>query len=284
MRWPGTGPDAAAADRGSPLPPSFADHLIVGPAGGSTSGDGEAWIAHPAARLAHTGDVVIVALGPLDDQAWATVSERLAGLASIRSSWLPGLIEAGRSPGAGLREGWVVRDRPGARPLGPLAGGNPLRELAGAARGAHDLHQAGWAHGDIREATVLVEDGQGLLDLPLRAAAAGLPEVARVGSPTDLDGYEPDRLWGAGPTRASDVYALGALIHRRLTATLVHPDLPRDPLVIAAQRALLERPGLDPRLEGPAADLVRECLDPDPGRRPASALAVAERIEEMVGR
>jgi hypothetical protein len=263
------------------LPPSFADYLILGPAGGPASRDARAWIANPPARLGLVGEVLIIPLGPLDDRSWTTVSERLERLASMRSAWVPSLIEAGRSHGNGLPEGWVVRSSPRAQPLSEISGGAALAELAGAARGAHDLHQAGWAHGDIGESSVLVIDGRGLLDLPLRSVVADPQEVASFDDPVELDGVEPDRLWGAGPTRASDTYALGALLHRRLTGALLHPDLPGDPPVTAAQRVLLERPRLDPRLAGPAADLVAECLHPDPARRPSSALAVAERLEEL---
>jgi hypothetical protein len=269
------------------LPPSFADYLIVGPAGGPGSRGsraprgGPTWVARPPARLGLVEEVLIVPLGPLDDRSWPTVAERLTALASIRSPRLPTLIEAGRSHGAGIPEGWAVRSSPHSLPLAAAPGGAAFAELAGAARGAHDLHQAGWAHGDIREATVLVADGGGQLDLPLQAVIAEPPEVASFADPVDLDGVEPDRLWGAGPTRASDVYALGALLHRCLTGALLHPGLPGDAPVTAAQRALLERPRLDPRLAGPAAELVAECLDPDPGRRPPSALAVAERLEDL---
>ena len=263
------------------MPPSFADYLIVGPAHGPASRGARAWIARPPARLGLVEEVLIIPLGPLDDRSWTTVAERLARLAAIRSPWLPSLIEAGRSHGTDLPEGWVVRSSPHAQPLAGTPGDAAFTELAGAARGAHDLHQAGWAHGDIRESTVLVTDGRGALDLPLRSVTAEPPEVASFDDPVDLDGVEPDRLWGTGPTRASDTYALGALLHRRLTGALLHPDLPGDPPVTAAQRVLLERPRLDPRLAGPAADLVAECLHPDPARRPSSALAVAERLEEL---
>ncbi len=265
------------------MPPSYADYRITSPAAGADAGSGPAWVAEPPSRLGRDGAVVVVDLGPLDEAGWAVLGHRLEELASIRSPRLPALIEAGREPRGGQSTAWASRDHPGARPVASasVAPGLAMRAIATAARAAHELHEAGWAHGDIRPGTVLLDGEEGLLDLPLAAAAALPPAVTRVVAPEDLDGAEPDRLWGAGATRASDIYALGALLHRQLTGTLLHPDLPRDPVVTAVQRVLVERPRVDASLSGPAGDLVRECLEPDPARRPATALAVAERLEQM---
>lgn len=264
------------------MPPSFADYRIAAQSDGAAPGRGQVWLARPPARLGLDGDVALVGLGPIDDADWAVITGRLSELASVRSPHLPALLEAGRERQDGRGPGWVTRDHPQARPLGPDAPPEAaLAAVAAAARAAHDLHEAGWAHGDIRGGTILLDAGQALLDLPLATAIDLPPTVARVGAPEELDGVEPDRLWGAGPTRASDVYALGAVLHRHLTRGLLHPDLPGDPVVTAVQRVLVERPRVDTELHGPAADLVRACLDPDPARRPPSALAVAERLEEL---
>ncbi len=270
------------------MPASFADYRIAAPLGATQRGPYRSWVALPPARLGHDAEVVLIELGALDEPTWAVLRERALQLAAIRSPWLPRLLDAGRRPDPGHPcDAWVTCDHPDARPLeeGSRKGtrGTALRQLAGAARGAHDLHQAGLAHGDIRESTVLSEGGETLLDLPWRAATGLPPQVARIGHPVELDGVEADRLWGAAATRASDVYALGALLYRRSSGALLHPDLAGDSLVTAAQRALLESPRLEALPPGPAAELIRECLDPDPARRPHSALAVAERIEELEG-
>ncbi len=263
------------------MPTRLAEYRMVGPAGPFGNGP-RAWLAEPPLGASSDSPVVIVELDAAGGETWPTTQALLHELASVRSAHVPRLLESGRGEGNEPTT-WISRDHPAARSLATAVGDRraALRVLAGAARGAHDLHEAGWAHGDIRLATVLVDAGEGLLDLPTRLASTVPPAVIRVVDPSDLDGVDSDRLWGAGPTRASDVYALGAALHRALTGAPLHPDLVADQPVTAVQRVLVERPRITPTFDGPVAQLVRECLDPDPARRPPSAAHVADRLDEL---
>lgn len=263
------------------MPTSLADYRMISPIGPLAT---RAWLAEPPAALGADPPVVVAELPGVDEAAWPQVRTRLTELADIRSAHLPRLLASGRGVGD-EPAAWLVRDRAHAQPLAALAddGRRFLLVLAGAARGAHDLHEGGWAHGDIRLTTILVDGDEGLLDLPALAASALPPAVGRVTDPASLDGFEPDRLWGVGPTRASDVYALGAAAHRVLSGRPLHPELASDQPVTGVQRVLVERPQIDPDLPGPLAEIVRACLEPDPRNRPPSAAALADRLEEVAG-
>lgn len=254
----------------------LADYVLLDPldaAGGS-------WLADPPARLGEPGPVVISELGLLADAEWAAVAARLAALAAVRSPHLVRLLEAGRAP---EQPAWCSRAWAGARPVaGAPDRHQVLHALAGAARGAHALHEAGVAHGAIRPSAVLVDGaGDGVLDCPVDSQALPPPAVVCARSPGDLDGVEPEALWGEGPSPASDVYALGGAVQTLLTGRPLHPTLLGDQPVTGVQRVLVERPTVDPGLDPPVAELVVACLDPDPAARLESAAALADRLDEL---
>ncbi len=118
------------------------------------------------------------------------------------------------------------------------------------------LHDDGYTHGDVCAANVLVAaDGAAVLADLGRARVPGA-SMAAYGT----DGYlAPELSWGADPTPAADVYALGALGWAMLTG-VVPDDLP------------IDRDPLD-RVVGcpaPLREAILRCLAPDPARRPGA--------------
>jgi serine/threonine protein kinase len=260
----------------------LADYQLLGPAG--PDGDaGRSWLAQPPGRLGERGPVVVTELDDVTDAAWPAVAGRLTELAAVASPHLPRLIEAGRSDEEGGKVTWVSRSHGSAQPLVglPREPRQTLHVLAGVARGAHDLHEAGWAHGDIRPRLVLVDDGDGLLERPTGRQALLAASTIHVRTPLDLDGIDPDAVWGNGPSRASDLWAIGVTAHTMLTGRPVHPALAGDQVVTGVQRVLVERPALDASLPAPVAEVIGACLAPNPVDRPESAAALAERLEQL---
>jgi serine/threonine protein kinase len=272
---------------------SLADYQLLGSLVSGGENDGT-WLARPPARLGLTQSTVVVTEIP-DPGAneWGDLIERLSDLASVRHEHLPRLIEAGRIDDgrgdASRRDSgpvaWVTRDAADARPLRPGSGSRDqaLGAVAGAARAAHALHQAGWAHGDIRPTAILVGSDTVMLEPPLRTVATPPPLAGPPRGSTGFDSVDPSALWGEGPSRAGDIWSLAATAHALVTGRLVHPALPGDPIVTAAQRILIEAPHLASELDPGLSALLRACLSPDPADRPPTADDLAGQLDRLVG-
>lgn len=144
-----------------------------------------------------------------------------------------------------------------------------LAQLVG--DGLSCLHTAGYAHADVKPDNIRL-DGNGrarLLDLgyatPFHPATLGTPTTHDPGS---LAWMAPERLTGAPPSFAADVFALGLVLY--VAATGQHPtsfgaELPRPSSYL-------------PRLTPFFDELVGEMLSPSPGDRP-TAREVEGRFE-----
>jgi serine/threonine protein kinase len=151
-----------------------------------------------------------------------------------------------------------------------------LTALEHAARGAHALHEAGIAHGGIHPGNVLlVEEAGGMLGRALTPGAV----VPRAGHGGVLEFHDPDLLAGAGPSRRTEVWALGATIHRALCGTGLYGELPGDPLG-AFRELQSSRPQVRPGLEPAEAALVHDCIAEGPDRL-RTAAEVADRLADL---
>lgn len=142
------------------------------------------------------------------------------------------------------------------------------------------LHEAGVAHGDLKPANIrLAADGTvRLLDLGL-ARANVATRLARTLSQSlvSVDGKEiagtleymaPELYEGEPAGPATDVYALGVLLHHLLTG--------RPPAFGVSPSAL--NPYLPPGFE----DVLRIALQRDPARRFSSAREIEPWVERMI--
>ncbi len=264
----------------------IADYRIVRPLG---DGDGEsnALLARAPARLGGT-EVVLHLLepgGPPGSSVRLTAaSTHLLAVAGACAAHVAGLIEMGQGDRDGKVTAYVATEYRGDGSLVDAASLDPhtvLSALAGAARGAHELHEAGLAHGDIRPATILVTPAGGALTAPLPPGTTEPGRTAMADPPKRLETVDPAVLRGDKPSRASDVWALGAAAHRAVTGRSLHPQLETDDPLTAARRALLEPPVIDPGLSPDRSELIAGCVHPDPGRRPVSAAAVADAFDAL---
>lgn len=142
------------------------------------------------------------------------------------------------------------------------------------------LHEAGWVHGDVKSANVLL-DGDGLPRLVDFGSARRIGATQAAGaSPYSTS---PERLDGAPAAPADDIYAFGVLLYELVSG---HPPFYPD---VTPARVRDETPApLDGRPTPSAAlrDLVARCLAKQPDQRPASMrelrLELAQVIESAV--
>ncbi|WP_017626883.1 WD40 repeat domain-containing serine/threonine protein kinase [Nocardiopsis chromatogenes] len=147
--------------------------------------------------------------------------------------------------------------------------GDPLRMLgAGLAEALRAIHAAGLVHRDLKPSNVLLsERGPQVIDFGI-ARAADATALTGTGQAMGTPGYmAPEQVGGGDAGPYSDVFAFGGVL--LYAATGRRPFGGGDPMGIL-YRSLHEEPdlaGLD-GLDGPVPELVRACLEKDPGDRP----------------
>ena len=141
--------------------------------------------------------------------------------------------------------------------------------------GLHAAHEQGVLHRDLKPANIMI-DGRGKLLI----TDFGLAEIAddvrdddiRSGTPAYMS---PEQLAGREVTKRSDIYSLGIILHELFTG--------QPPWAANSMTELLEKrrsgaavtpsrhlADLDPLVER----VIERCLEPDPEKRPPSALNV----------
>src|SRR5213596_3366297 len=160
--------------------------------------------------------------------------------------------------------------------------------IAKVARTVHYAHEHGILHRDIKPGNILL-DGEGephLTDFGLARLVESESTITRtvevLGTPSYM---APEQAAGnnpaaAGLTNATDVYGLGAVLYQLLTG---HPPFAGG-TTYETIKLLLETEPRPPRLWNPKVDrdlstICLKCLEKDPKRRYASALALTEDLE-----
>ncbi|GCD88714.1 hypothetical protein NLS1_07200 [Nocardioides sp. LS1] len=250
------------------------------------AGHGSRYLARTPARLGVSAPWVAVKVfsGATDEDALRRATRELRAFAAVSSPFLVTLLDAGRD---GPTFFYAVEHCAGGSLESPnhrLTRGERLLAVARAARGAHALHLAGLVHRGINPGNILLaDDGARLADLGLAQALDPSASVTGLGPATSVEYLDPGVLAGEVATPASDIWSLGVTLHRALTGTGVHGELPvHDPL-LAVRRVLGQPPRLSESLTDDEANLVGRCLAPEPERRPGSALELAEEIELIQG-
>ncbi len=225
-------------------------HLRLGePLGGGAAGT--VWRARDTRRG------LDVAVKLLDGEDGPEALEREArALARLRG--VPGVLQLHECGVTARGVAWMVTDL-AAGSLARRAGDDPLGDVAATALCVQlastlaQVHRLGIAHGDVTPANVLLDDAAGALLADFGLASLD-DEVGRRGCTPAY--AAPERLRGAPPSPAADVYSLAAT-------------------TVAVARG---RPPHAEALPDDLAPWLLECLDARPSMRPdAAALARAAR-------
>src|SRR5579871_6213287 len=140
-------------------------------------------------------------------------------------------------------------------------------------------HDRGIIHRDLKPANIMMNKrGEVvIMDFGLAALASQLsgPE-ARNGTPAYMS---PEQLKGAEVTPRSDIYALGLVLYELFTGKRPYDGTTLKKLLEQQELAHLTSmtsiaTDIDPAVE----KAIRRCLDPNPLRRPGTALAVAAAL------
>lgn len=226
---------------------------------------------------------VKVVYGSIGADPFTRVVNELRMFAATNSQYLATLIDAGQEEGTLY---YAMEYYPAgslASPTGVVDAPTVCAALGDAARGAHALHEAGVVHRNIKPGNVLLASGGGgrLSDLGLAKFINPGQTVTKSSSVGEVEYLEPASVRGERATRATDIWALGATLHRVLTGQAIYPGLTGTDVLADLRRVLNERPTVDPNLPGGVARLVTDCLAADPADRPATALEVANRLDEI---
>ncbi len=169
----------------------------------------------------------------------------------------------------------------------------PLRQAvelsAKMARSVHYAHERGVLHRDIKPGNILL-DQKGephLTDFGLARLVEAESTMTRttefMGTPSYIAPEQAGGVESAPATRATDVYGVGAVLYQLLTG--------RPPFVgrstFETVRMVLGTEPRNPRLLNPKVDrdlatICLKCLEKNPPRRYATALALAEDLERWL--
>jgi eukaryotic-like serine/threonine-protein kinase len=244
------------------------------------------YLARRPGRLPPGGEFVAVKVlsGASSQDTFRRATRELAAFAAVSSPDLITLYDAGQQgddlyysmeffPGGSLGD-----------PAEPPARPAVLTAVAGAARAAHALHEAGIAHNDIKPGNIMLHPGGGkLADLGLSRLLTPGMTITGLGSTASVEYIDPALIRGQAPSRASDVFALGATLHRVLAGEGLYGELPGDNALVAMRRVLSRQPVISGALDPAARALVGAAISQDVATRPATALELAGRVQALAG-
>jgi serine/threonine protein kinase len=262
--------------------PGIADYQFIRVLG--TGNHGVFYLANRPERLRIDADLVAVKVltGSNSQDTFRRATRELAAFAAVRSPYLVTLYDAGQ-------QGDDLYYSMEYLPAGSLADAadsvrpkQALSAVADAARAADALHDAGIAHNDIKPGNVMLhESGAKLSDLGLSQLLTPGLTITGLGSAGSVEYLDPAIIRGEMPSRSTDIFALGATLHRALAGVGLYGDLPSDNTMVAMRRVLGHPPVVSENLPGDVRDVIAAAIDPNPAARPNTAGELADRIDAI---
>jgi serine/threonine-protein kinase len=246
----------------------------------------QVYLARTPRRLGIAAEAVAVKVLSLPgDGGFDALADELSLVAALRSPHLVPLYDVGMDGGTVF---YAMRHEPMgslAAPARTLTRRERLLAVARAARGAHEMHEAGVAHRGIgpgnillgKAGVVLAEPAVGHL-ITQGATLSGLGAATGAGR---LEFLDPELMRGRPAGRASDIWALGVTLHLVLTGHGLFPALVSADPFTAVRIYLRSQPEPGEDLTDRERSVVVTALHPDPARRFLTAAEFAGAVDEV---
>jgi serine/threonine-protein kinase len=249
----------------------------------------QVYLARTPRRLGIASETVAVkVLYPTGGEGFDALADELSLVAALRSPRLVPMYDVGTDAGVVF---YAMRHEPSgslSAPARDLTRRERLLAMARAARGAHDMHEAGLVHRGIGPTNVLLDKSGAVLAEPAighlltrEHTVNGLRTGAQAGR---LELVDPELMRGRPAGRASDIWALGVTLHLILTGHGLFPALVSADPFTAVRIYLRSQPEPGEDLSDGERAVVVTALHPDPARRYRTAADFAEAVEEVTRR
>jgi len=249
----------------------------------------QVYLARAPRRLGIAADTVAVKVLHLTGtDGFDAVADELTLFAALGSPQLVPMYDVGLDAGMVF---YAMRHEPLgslSAPARDLTRRDRLQAVARAARGAHEMHEAGLVHRGIGPTNILLGSAGAVLGEPAVGhllthghTLAGLGTGARADR---LELVDPELMSGHPAGRASDIWALGVTLHLVLTGHGLFPALVSADPFTAVRIYLRSQPEPGEDLSERERAVVVRALHPDPARRHRTAAEFAEAVEEVARR
>jgi len=248
---------------------------------------GSFWLARCPARLGRTDAYVAVKTFAhrADEGDFQRLVAELQRYAAVSSPQLAQLYDVGLQSDTLYYAGEYFPDGSLAQPARPFTRASVLAAITDAALAAHALHEAGIAHRSIKPGNVYIDGDRAKLgDIGLIQVLNPGQTITGLDHIGSIEYLAPELIQGQPASRATDVWALAATMHRVLTARSVYPDIPQGSLLQALRYLVSERPVLNDRLRDEERAVIEQALAVDPASRPATALEFAQIVGAIAQR
>ena len=146
------------------------------------------------------------------------------------------------------------------------------RQICAGLAAAHDR---GVVHRDLKPANIML-DGGGRIRITDFGLAGAAGEILRAGTPAYM---APEQLAGGEVTPRSDIYSLGLVLYELFTGQRALDAPTMAELIARREQGDIVPPSSVVRdLDEGIERAIMRCLEPDPARRPPSALAVSAAL------
>ncbi|MBA3338245.1 MAG: serine/threonine protein kinase [Geodermatophilaceae bacterium] len=274
-------PITAGSSAEPPVPATIADYQVQRTLGYGNNGG--VYLARPPDRLPLAEEFVAVKVfnGPCHDAAYDRAVEDLRAVSALASPYVARVFEAGLDGPSFFYAMDYVALGSLAAPGRPLSQIEVLLALSHTASAVQTMNQAGIAHAAIKPQNVLIGAHSALLaDLGLgRYLRPGLT-MTGVATASSVEYLDPALLRGASPSRSTEVWSLGATLHRALTGVGLYGELSDTEPLRAIRRVMSATPAIAPQLPTETATLIQACLAA-PELRIPSAGALAQHLLDL---